>query len=61
MTMLATIKGKKTYALLALGAVMILANKFLGLDVPGVELDPQNWLNDLFALGIGGTLRNGMK
>ena len=59
--MIAAMSGKKTYFLLAAGALVILANKFLGIELPGVEINPDNWLQDLFALGVGGTLRNGIK
>ena len=59
--MIAAMQGKKTYVLLAIGALTILANKFLGIEIPGVDINPDNWMQDLFALGVGGTIRNGIK
>ena len=57
--MLTMMAGKKTYGLLALGAVSILINHFFG-PVPGLNLDPDNWLNDLWGLGVGATMRAGI-
>ena len=59
--MIAKMHGYKTYTLLAAGALIILAEKFLGLELPGVDINPDNWMQDLFALGVGGTIRNGIK
>lgn len=59
--MIAKLKGKKTYVLLAVGALTILANAFFGIEIPGVDLNPDDWMKNLFALGVGGTLRNGIK
>ena len=35
----------------------ILANAFLGLEIPGVALNPDACLESLFALGTAGTIR----
>ena len=60
MEMFKMFAGKKTYILLAVGAMYVFANKFLGVSIPGVEINPQDWLADLFMLGVGGTMRAGV-
>ena len=54
------LRGRKTYGLLAFGAAAVLLNKFTGLTIPGVEIDPQNWIESLFALGVGASVRAGI-
>ena len=54
------LRGRKTYGLLAFGAAAVLLNKFAGLQIPGIEVDPQNWLETLFLFGVGGTIRAGI-
>lgn len=44
------VDGKKTYITLAVGAASVLANHF-GYEIPGTNLDPANWISDLFLLG----------
>ena len=60
LAMLKMLSGKKTYGLLAFGAAAVLLNKFTGLNIPGVEIDPQNWIESLFALGVGASVRAGI-
>ena len=60
LAMMKMLAGKKTYGLLAFGAAAVLLNKFTGLTIPGVEIDPQNWIESLFALGVGASVRAGI-
>lgn len=57
--MLTFLKGKKTYGIAALGAAVIIANA-LGVPLPGVTLDPTNWLSDLLTAAAAATMRAGM-
>lgn len=54
---LALLAGKKTYLLMGVGALVVLANHFIG-PVPLVKLDPNNWVNDLWTIGVGSTFRS---
>lgn len=54
---LALLAGKKTYLLMGVGALTVLANHFIG-PVPLVHLDPNNWVNDLWTIGVGLTFRS---
>jgi len=51
--------GKKTYAIAFLTVVLVLLEKFGGIDIPGFTVG-DNWLETIFvALGLG-TLRSGV-
>lgn len=54
---IAVLRGKKTYIALVLGALVVLANKFLGVEIPGVALDPNDWMTNIWALVLGATGR----
>jgi hypothetical protein len=58
MQFLQQLDGYKTYIAIALGAVVVLANAFLGVSIPGVTLDKSNWLQDLWALVLLATGRS---
>lgn len=46
------INGHKTYILAVIYAIVVLVNHFIG-PVPGVTLDPNNWIQELgLAAGI---------
>ena len=49
MPFLSFMNGYKTYAGAGLGILAILANQH-GMSIPGIELDPQNWLSDIFKM-----------
>lgn len=53
------LSGYKTYAVVALYVACILAEKVLGVDVPGFEAGP-DWLNDLLMAAGVGTMRAGI-
>lgn len=57
--MLKMLAGKKTYGLLAIGAIAITL-KQMGLDIPGVEIDPKNYFDSLWQLALAGAFRAGM-
>lgn len=57
--MLTFLSGKKTYGLLALGAIAITL-KQMGLDIPGVEIDPKNYFDTLWQLALAGAFRAGI-
>lgn len=40
------LKGRKTILTALLGIIVIIANA-RGFDIPGVDLDAENWLSDL--------------
>lgn len=54
--MLTFLKGKKTYAVAFAGAAIIILNA-LGVPLPGVTLDPTNWLPDLLTAAAAATMR----
>lgn len=47
------ISGKKTYIALGIYIVMVLANKFLGIEIPGFQLNPNDWIADLLVASAG--------
>lgn len=51
--------GKKTYIIVAISVLAILAERFLNIDVPGYEVSA-DWLGELLAMLGLGTLRAGM-
>ncbi len=53
------LSGKKTYIGLGLGVLTVVLNKF-GYSIPGTQLDPNNWLSDLWALGTAAAVRAGI-
>ena len=53
------LKGKKTYVGLAVGAVVVLAHK-AGVPMPGVTIDDNAYLQNLWALGVAAAARYGM-
>lgn len=53
------LKGKKTYLLMALGAVVIVVNHLVG-GIPGLNIDPNSWLTQLYAVAGGSALRAGI-
>lgn len=53
------LKGKKTYFALALGGVVIALNH-VGIQVPGVHLDPNAYSEQFWALLTGAAVRHGM-
>ena len=57
MDILAKIDGYKTYLVLAVGALVVLANHFIG-PIPNVTLNSANWLTDLWTLVLGGAARS---
>lgn len=48
---LTLLNGNKTYIACALGALVVIANHF-GIQVVGVQLDPTNWINELWQLAL---------
>lgn len=61
MTALTTLlNGNKTYLACALGALVIIANHF-GVQITGVTLDPNNWLNDLWNVVLIAAARSAAK
>lgn len=50
------LKGKKTYVAVTVAAIAIVANHFFG-PLPGIELDPDQWLTQLGALVFPVTIR----
>lgn len=58
--MLSTIDGYKTYLVMAALLAVVLLEKGLGLDVPGVALGDDWMLTVMNALGLG-TLRHGIQ
>lgn len=59
-------KGYRTYGLLGLGALMVAANALIpgahdAFSALGVQMDPANWLADMFKMGVGVTMRSGIK
>ena len=52
--------GKKTYIALAVGVFVVLINKFLGIEIPGVVLNPQDWLSYIWMFATGTALRAGI-
>lgn len=57
--MLTFLKGKKTYTMALAGAAIVILNA-LGVPLPGVTLDPTNWLPDLLTTAAAATMRAGM-
>lgn len=53
------LKGKKTYIGLALGGVVVLAHK-AGLPMPGVQIDDQAYIQNLWMLALGAAARHGL-
>lgn len=54
--MFEALEGKKTYIAVAVVAIAIIANHFFG-PLPGIELDPDQWLVQLGALVFPVTIR----
>ena len=48
--LLASMSGYKTYIASGLGIIVILAVHFLGVTIPGVTLDSNNWMTDIWSL-----------
>ncbi len=57
--MLKMLSGNKTYGLLALGAVAITLRQ-MGLEIPGVAIDPKSYFDTLWQLALAGAFRAGM-
>ena len=55
---LASLSGKKTYLTLVCGALVIVANHFDLVPVGYVNLDPNDWINELYQLAVGATFRS---
>jgi hypothetical protein len=56
---LKALEGRKTYVIVALGILCVLAEKFAGIDIPG--FDPgSDWLGYIMGLLGLGTLRAGV-
>lgn len=53
------LKGFKTYIGIAFGCFVVVVNHFLG-PIDGLNLDPANWMADLYTLGLGGFMRAGI-
>lgn len=62
--LLTMVNGKKTYLLVAIGALFVVANGLLGTAgtplIPGLGLNPANWINDLFSLFLVATGRSAL-
>lgn len=56
MPMFAALEGKKTYIAVAVAALTIIVNHFFG-PLPGIALDPDQWLAQLGALVFPVTIR----
>ena len=52
--------GKKTYLSVALGIAVILANHFLGISIPGVQLNDAEWMTNIWQLILVATGRSAM-
>lgn len=57
---LGALNGYKTYLLLAAAAIAIIANHFSPGSIPGMTLDPANWVNDLWKVALGGGFRSAL-
>ena len=57
--MMETLKGKKTYIALALGGAVVILNA-LGVEIPGVDLDQNGWLQQVLMLLAAGGFRSAM-
>lgn len=55
---LAKLNGNKTYLAVAVGIIVVLANAFLGVPIPGVSLDKATWMQDLWTLILVATGRS---
>ena len=55
---LESISGHKTYIAVAIGILVVLANAFLGVPIPGVSLDKTTWMQDLWTLILIATGRS---
>jgi hypothetical protein len=53
------LQGKKTYIIVAVSVLAIVAEKFLGIDIPGFEVG-EDWLGGLLTMLGLGTLRAGV-
>ena len=54
------LKGKKTYIGLAVGGLVVIAHK-LGVPLPpGIQLDEQSYLQNLWGLAIAAAGRHGL-
>lgn len=60
MTAWQSIAGYKTYGLVAVGLVSVFLEVGFGVDVPGVDVDPANWMEYVIGLLGAATLRHGM-
>lgn len=56
----ALLDGNKTYIAAVLGAAVILANH-AGIHIPGVQLNPNDWLNQLWDVVLLVTGRSALK
>lgn len=54
------INGYKTYGIVAFGLIAVFLEVGLGWDVPGVEVDPSNWMEYVIGLLGAATLRHGI-
>lgn len=52
------LNGKKTYLAAAAGAVVIVANAVFPGSIPGVSLDPSDWLSQLLLAAGAATARH---
>lgn len=54
------VNGLKTYGILAIGFGMVVLEGVFGVDVPGVQVSPEGWMNDLIAILAAAAMRHGM-
>lgn len=54
------LEGYKTYIVAGVLAIVVAVEVFLGIDVPGVEIDHDNWLPYLLNAAGLGSLRAGI-
>lgn len=54
-----TLAGKKTYIIVGISVLAILAEKVAGIDIPGFEVG-EDWLGNLLTMLGLGTLRAGV-
>lgn len=54
------LSGKKTYLLMGVSGIVIIINHFAG-PIPGIGLDPNQWMAQLMAVASGASLRAGVK
>jgi hypothetical protein len=53
------LKGKKTYVIVAVLVLLVIIEKFLGIDIPGFDVSG-NWLEVILGAAGLGTIRAGI-